>query len=125
MDTLKAIQLQPSSGRYVFPDWEGEPMGSIKTAFIKARTTAGICAKSRFNDLRQTFGSRCAQFGMNVMTIKELMGHASVTPTMRYMHVGEDHRRRSMREAVAKWQLSSDAIVKEAIAAAGLISVTA
>ena len=49
---------------------------------------------------------------MDVMTIKELMGHSSVTTTMRYMHVGEDHKRRALREAAQKWAENSDKIVK-------------
>ena len=44
---------------------------------------------------------------MDVIAIKVLMGHASVT-TVRQMHVGEDHKRRAMHGAAAKWQLNSD-----------------
>jgi integrase len=100
VDALHGVQSQLGDSKYVFADRDGKPMGSIKTAFINARAKAGIRNKCRFHDLRHTFGSRCAQLGMDVMTIKELMGHASVT-TMRYMHVGEDHKRRAMREAAA------------------------
>jgi integrase len=125
VEALKGLQSGMSGGKYVFPDRDGKPMGSIKTAFIKARATAGISPKCRFHDLRHTFGSRCAQLGMDVMTIKELMGHASVTTTMRYMHVGEDHKRRALREAAAKWQKNSDATVTKPIEAVGVITVTA
>ena len=100
-------------------------MGSIKTAFIQARAKAGISTKCRFHDLRRTFGSRCAQLGMDAMTIKELMGYASVTTTMRYMPVGEDHKRRAMREAAAKWQLNSDHTVTTEVLAFEKSDVTA
>ena len=115
VDALKGVQLRSGSSKYVFPGKNGKPMGSIKTGYIKARKKAGISSKCRFHDLRHTFGSRCAQLGMDVMTIKELMGHASVTTTMRYMHVGEDHKRRALREAAAKWQENSDGIVNKVI----------
>ena len=59
------------------------------------------------------------------MTIKELMGHSSVTTAMRYMHVGEDHKRRALREAAAKWQKNSDARVAEPVATLEVKSVTA
>ena len=36
---------------------------------------------------------------MDVMSIEELMGHASMAKTMRYMRVGEDYKRRAMLEA--------------------------
>jgi len=124
-DALLGVKSRTGEGKYVFPDKGGEPMGSIKTGFIKARAKAGIAAKCRFHDLRHTFGSRCAQMGTDVMTIKELMGHASVTTTMRYMHVGEDHKRRALRDASAKWQINSDAIVNNIVSAVGLKVVTA
>jgi integrase len=111
-EVLAELQSASKGGRYVFPAGDGEPIGSIKTGFIKARAEAGIPSKCRFHDLRHTFGSRCAQLGMDVMTIKELMGHSSVTTTMRYMHVGEDHKRRALREASQKWAENSDKIVK-------------
>jgi integrase len=125
VDILKSVQSLSGEGRYVFADKNGNPMGSIKTAFMMARAKAGISTKCRFHDLRHTFGSRCAQLGMDVMTIKELMGHAAVTTTMRYMHVGEDHKRRALREAAAKWQKNSDYTVTGVAVAFGENVVTA
>jgi integrase len=36
--------------------------------------------------LRHTFGTRLADAGLDVVKIKELMGHASIVTTMRYIH---------------------------------------
>lgn len=47
---------------------------------------AGI-QKLRWHDLRHSFGSRLAQAGVPIVTIKELMGHASIQMTMRYAHL--------------------------------------
>ena len=41
----------------------------------------------RWHDLRHTFGSRLAQAGVPILTIKELMGHPQITVTMRYAHL--------------------------------------
>jgi integrase len=40
-----------------------------------------------WHPLRHTFCTRLAMLGVPVVTIKELAGHASITTTMRYMHV--------------------------------------
>jgi len=44
----------------------------------------------RWHDLRHSFGSRCARAGVPIMTIKALMGHASITTTQRYLHSTAD-----------------------------------
>jgi len=41
----------------------------------------------RLHILRHTFCSRLAMRGVQVMAIKELAGHASLSTTMRYMHL--------------------------------------
>ena len=70
--------------------------------------------QSQLGDSKYVFGDRD---GKPMGSIKELMGHASVTTTVRYMHVGEDHKRRAMREAAAKSQLNSDHTVTTAVMA--------
>jgi integrase len=57
-----------------------------------------VCRRSevtgvRWHDLRHTFGSRCARAGVPIMTIKALMGHASITTTQRYLHSTADDAR--------------------------------
>ena len=47
----------------------------------------------RFHDLRHTFASRLAQAGVPLLAIMELMGHASITMTMRYAHLAPSNRR--------------------------------
>ena len=47
----------------------------------------------RFHDLRHTFGTRLANAGVDVVKIKELMGHASIVTTMRYIHETDQGKR--------------------------------
>lgn len=72
------------------------PNTDIKEAFAYA------CRKSElkdftFHDLRHTFGTRLAEQNVDVVRIKELMGHKSIETTMRYMHATDCGK----REAVA------------------------
>jgi site-specific recombinase XerD len=43
--------------------------------------------------LRHTFGTRLADAGVDVVKIKELMGHASIVTTMRYIHATDQRKR--------------------------------
>ncbi len=65
------------------------------TPWRKAVLRSGI-APIRWHDLRHTFGSRLAQQGVSIITIKELMGHKSIQVTMRYAHLAPSN----MHEAV-------------------------
>lgn len=50
-----------------------------------------------FHSCRHTFGSRLAQQGVPLLTIKELMGHKTIEMTMRYSHLMPDHKREAVR----------------------------
>jgi integrase len=61
-----------------------------------SRSSLGVCRKIgiefRLYDLRHTFGSRAAMAGVDLPTLKELMGHSSITLTMRYVHPTPAHK---------------------------------
>lgn len=62
------------------------------TGWREAIRRAGI-KNFRWHDLRHTFGSRLAQAGVPILTIKELMGHSQITVTMRYAHLAPGNLR--------------------------------
>ena len=51
----------------------------------------------RFHDLRHTFASHLVMSGVDMMTGKALLGHATLTMTMRYSHLAPDHRMRAIK----------------------------
>ncbi len=89
---LKAFEGLKSNGEYVFAKDDGSKILSFRTAFKKAIKRAGI-PHLRFHDLRHTFGSRAVMGGVDIVTVKELMGHKSIEMTMRYSHPTPDHKR--------------------------------
>src|SRR5205085_7469362 len=63
-----------------------------------ALTNAGMKAAFRLYDFRHTFGSRSAMAGVDLPTLKELMGHSTITMTMRYVHPTPEHKREAVRK---------------------------
>jgi len=64
---------------------------SIMRTWTNALKTSGI-AHCRFHDLRHTFASRLVMAGVDLVTIKELLGHKRIETTMRYSHPTPEHK---------------------------------
>lgn len=94
---------QPKSG-LVF-HINGKPVGSLKKGYHAALEQAGIERVNKrgqrinWHSLRHTFGSLLGAAGVDPVTLKELMGHANLTTTQRYLH-SDDDRKRAAVEAL-------------------------
>jgi len=71
-------------------------MHDIKHGFTAACLAAEIVGLT-FHDLRHTFGTRLADAGCDAVKIRELMGHSSITRTMRYMHASDEVKRAAVQ----------------------------
>jgi integrase len=96
-DTLKTVKLQEIEGERVFCNRHGQPYSSFRTAFERAVRQAGI-ADFTFHDLRHTFASRLVMAGIDLPTVKELMGHKDIGMTMRYAHLSSDHKQAAVKK---------------------------
>jgi integrase len=72
--------------------FRGESILNVKKAFRRAVERAKI-PYCRFHDLRHTFATRMVLAGVDLPTVKDLMGHANINTTMRYAHPGPAHKR--------------------------------
>jgi integrase len=90
---LLDLQANATDDEYIFtnPD-TGTRYNDIEKAFSAACREAAI-THFTFHDLRHTFGTRLANAGVDVVKIKELMGHASIVTTMRYIHATDRGKR--------------------------------
>jgi integrase len=72
--------------------WPGTLMSK---AFRRAMRAAGI-EDFTFHDLRHSFASHFMMRGGSLLTLSKLLGHASLTMTMRYAHLSPEHLRGEM-----------------------------
>ncbi len=93
---LKFATVDAAEGEQVFCNRHGQPYRSFRTAFERAVAQAGI-ADFTFHDLRHTFASRLVMAGVDLPTVKELMGHKDITMTLRYAHLSSDHKQAAVR----------------------------
>ena len=78
---------------YVFTNPEtGKQYIDMKTGFKGALRRAGI-EGLRFHDLRHTFASRLIEKGADIETVRDLLGHHSITITQRYIHSNNDRKK--------------------------------
>jgi len=81
---------------FVFPNRATrKPFQDVKRAFNTAATNAGI-EGLRFHDLRHTFASRLVAAGVDLITVKDLLGHHSVKVTERYTHSNAEQKKRAV-----------------------------
>ena len=102
VDILKRWREQGSADGFVFPSKEGGRLDNIQTAWENVIARAGITA-FRWHDLRHTFASKLVMAGVDLNTVRELLGHADIKMTLRYAHLGPEHK----AEAVARLSLPS------------------
>jgi len=70
---------------YVFCDEKGRMFKGGRNAFERACKRAGIYG-FRFHDLRHSAASFMAMAGVDLMAIKQVLGHKTIQMTLRYSH---------------------------------------
>lgn len=85
----------------------GDRFLDLKAGFKAILKRAGLTGIT-WHTLRHTFASRLTRSGVDLVTVKELLGHSTINTTMRYAHSNHDTKAR----AVAKLP-TSDKVVTQ------------
>lgn len=82
--------------KLVFPSRTGAPLTDIKTAWGSLLKRAKI-NQFRFHDLRHHYASRLVMGGVDLNTVRELLGHGDMKMTLLYAHLAPEHMAQAIR----------------------------
>jgi integrase len=82
---------RPEPEGLVFPGRNGDRLDSVRKAWLAVLEEAKI-RNFRWHDQRHHFASRLVMAGVDLNTVRELLGHASYQMTLRYAHLAPEHK---------------------------------
>jgi integrase len=91
LDALKEWKKQ-SDGTLVFPGRdEGKTLDNVNKSWKSVLAVAGI-NNFRWHDMRHHFASWLVMGGVDLNTVRELLGHSDLKMTLRYAHLAPEHK---------------------------------
>ncbi|HEX9869131.1 MAG TPA: site-specific integrase, partial [Candidatus Tectomicrobia bacterium] len=109
--TLQQLPRRLASD-YVFPGQSGHGLVDIRKRFRRALQEVDINGFV-FHDLRHTFASHLVMAGVDLITVKEFLGHKDIKMTLRYAHLAPDYK----RAAINRLDTSMDTSHKKGVTA--------
>lgn len=97
LDALKRWKKQSNGDGLAFPSPGGGRFDNIQSSW-EALTSDAKLVDFRFHDLRHDFASKLVMAGVDLNTVRELLGHGDIKMTLRYAHLAPD----KLADAVAK-----------------------
>jgi integrase len=91
--------LHNTTGKYLVSWSWGDRVGrtTVYDAFNRACSEAGI-KELHFHDLRHTAASYMVMNGVDLPTVKEILGHREISMTLRYSHLAPAHKAKAVQQ---------------------------
>lgn len=86
---------------YVFAGRSGGPLVYATRGWAKVLRNAGI-SEFRWHDMRHHFASRLVMEGVDLNTVRELLGHGDIKTTLRYAHLAPEIKAEAVARLVRK-----------------------
>jgi integrase len=103
LQDLRDQSKDTSNADYVFSViHSGHSHNWLRLELIKIAKKAGIEGITKVHTLRHTFASQLVMNGVDLPTVKKLMGHTDIETTMIYAHLAPEH----LSEAVNKLKIA-------------------
>jgi integrase len=100
---LNFWRKQTESKDFIFTNKDGKPFDNIKKSWAALLRHADI-NNFRWHDLRHHFASRLVMAGVDLNTVRELLGHADLTMTLRYAHLAPEHKANAVAKLIEPLQ---------------------
>jgi len=105
LGSLDKRRTKKSQDAYIFNVKQSSPSRNwLRDQLIKIAKDAGIDGLTKLHTLRHTFASHLVMNGVDLPTVKKLMGHSDIQTTMIYAHLAPDH----LEKAVDKLTFTSN-----------------
>ncbi len=93
LEVLKKQKEKSNGSKYVFPDDEGGKIykNRLRKRLMTLTKRLGFGDVTQIHALRHTFASHLVMKGVDLATVKQLMGHSDIVTTMIYSHLTEKH----------------------------------
>lgn len=93
LEVLKAWRSQSTKQQnYIFVNHEtGKPFTTIKKVWKNVKDKSNL-KNFRWHDFRHHFASRLVMAGVDLNTVRELLGHSDIQMTLRYAHLAPEHK---------------------------------
>jgi len=88
-DILRERKQLNESDRWVFSTPGGAQYTALRRTFIE--TLAKINVNGTLHTFRHTFASHLVMQGVSLAVVQKLLGHSTITMTMKYAHLAPDH----------------------------------
>jgi len=100
LEMLRDRKSQSEPAGYVFPADDGDRLNNVDKSWRAVLKKANI-TEFRWHDLRHTFASNLVMAGVDLNTVRELLGHSDIKMTLRYAHLAPEHKAAAVELLVA------------------------